>query len=89
MRASRWLILAGILIGISFPASNAGGLTARRLAAEENQAVATTRSQYAPGPLLLLAIAEFRERRGEYDEARRGYERVLAAQPKSVKAITG
>jgi Tfp pilus assembly protein PilF len=46
-------------------------------------------ADYAPSPKLQLALAQFQEQRGERVEARKSYEKVLAADSKSTEAVIG
>ncbi len=47
------------------------------------------KDDYKATPKLQLAVANFQETRGWYDEARKSYEQVLASDAKSVDAVIG
>jgi tetratricopeptide (TPR) repeat protein len=47
------------------------------------------KDDYKGTPKLQLAVANFQEARGYYDEARKSYEKVLATDAKSVDAVIG
>lgn len=48
-----------------------------------------SKKEYVPSPRLRLAEAVFLEKRGYTDDARKSYEKVLAAEPSSVDAVIG
>ena len=48
-----------------------------------------TDADFTPSPKLQLALAQFQEQRGERVEARKSYEKVLAADSKSTEAVIG
>src|SRR5262249_61019295 len=46
-------------------------------------------ANFTPSTRLQLALAQFQEQRGERVEARKSYEKVLAADSKSIEAVIG